>query len=299
MFLGVPAIFELLYKKIWQNIEKQGKGNTVRKAIKVNNVTKKVGLDIGKIFFKDITAVFGGRMRILICGGAAINPDVLNGIRDFGIQALQGYGLTECAPLAALNPDTAPVANSVGVAFPGINLDVKNVDETGIGELAIQGANVMLGYYNMPELTNEVIVDGWYYTGDMGYMDEKGYAYITGRKKNVIITKNGEYVFPEEVEYALNLSPYVLESMGFEKESSRKEDKILAAAIVADVEEIEMAFGKDVSHRKIEGIINDVVKDYNKKRALFKRIKHVIVRETPLKKNTSNKIVRFEEENKK
>ncbi|NLA69938.1 MAG: AMP-binding protein [Clostridiales bacterium] len=299
MFLGVPAIFELLYKKIWQNIEKQGKGNTVRKAIKVNNVTKKVGLDIGKIFFKDITAVFGGRMRILICGGAAINPDVLNGIRDFGIQALQGYGLTECAPLAALNPDTAPVANSVGVAFPGINLDVKNVDETGIGELAIQGANVMLGYYNMPELTNEVIVDGWYYTGDMGYMDEKGYAYITGRKKNVIITKNGENVFPEEVEYALNLSPYVLESMVFEKESSRKEDKILAAAIVADVEEIEMAFGKDVSHRKIEGIINDVVKDYNKKRALFKRIKHVIVRETPLKKNTSNKIVRFEEENKK
>lgn len=298
LFLGVPALFEKLYKKIWQNVRKQGKEKLLKKVIKINNKTKKIGINLGKIFFKDILAVFGGRMRMMICGGAAINPDVLNGIRDFGINAVQGYGLTECAPLAALNPDTAPVASSIGIEFPGIEVTIMDKDDDGIGEICVKGPNVMLGYYNMPELTDETIVDGWFHTGDMGYKDKDGYVYITGRKKNVIITKNGENVFPEEVEYLLNLSPVVLESMVFEEESENKDDMRIAASIVADMESIEEFYGKDLTDEQIDKLIWEVVDKYNDENPMYKKIRRVSIRRTELKKNTSNKIIRFAEENK-
>ena len=298
LFLGVPALFEKLYKKIWKNVRKQGKEKLLKKVIKINNKTKKIGINLGKIFFKDILAVFGGRMRMMICGGAAINPDVLNGIRDFGINAVQGYGLTECAPLAALNPDTAPVASSIGIEFPGIEVTIMDKDDDGIGEICVKGPNVMLGYYNMPELTDETIVDGWFHTGDMGYKDKDGYVYITGRKKNVIITKNGENVFPEEVEYLLNLSPVVLESMVFEEESENKDDMRIAASIVADMESIEEFYGKDLTDEQIDKLIWEVVDKYNDENPMYKKIRRVSIRRTELKKNTSNKIIRFAEENK-
>lgn len=298
LFLGVPAIFEKLYKKIWQNVRKQGKEKLLKKIIGINNKTKKIGIDIGKIFFKDILAVFGGRMRMMICGGAAINPEVLDGIRAFGINAVQGYGLTECAPLAALNPDTAPVASSIGIEFPGIKLSVQNVNDEGIGELCVKGPNVMMGYYKMPEETAEALAGGWFHTGDLGYIDEKGYAYITGRKKNVIITKNGENVYPEEVEYTLNLSPLIAESMIFQTEAENKNDTIIAATIVLDGESIEDLYGDDISDDKIEELIWEVVDGYNSKNPLYKQIRKISIRKTELKKNTSNKVIRFAEENK-
>lgn len=298
MFLGVPAIFEKLYKKIWQNVRKKGKENTLKKVIGINNKTKKVGINIGKIFFKDILAVFGGRMRIMICGGAAISPEVLDGIRDFGINAVQGYGLTECAPLAALNPDTAPVASSIGIEFPGIKLEVQDVNEEGIGELCVKGPNVMMGYYQMPEETAEVVQDGWFHTGDLGYIDEQGYAYITGRKKNVIITKNGENVYPEEVEYTLNLSPIIEESMVYQTEAENKNDTIIAASIVLDMEGVEEFYGEDMSDEELENLVWEVVDKYNAINPVYKQIRKINVRKAELKKNTSKKIIRFAEENK-
>jgi len=144
MFLGVPVLFENLYKKIWQNVRKKGKEKSLRRIIAVNNKTKKIGIDLGKIFFRDILAVFGGRMRMMIAGGAAINPEVLEGIQDFGIQALQGYGLTECAPMGALNPDIRPKSSSVGRAFPGFDVRIEDVNDEGIGEICLKGGNVML-----------------------------------------------------------------------------------------------------------------------------------------------------------
>ncbi len=345
MFLGVPAIFELLYKKIWQNVRKQGKekllkrvikinnktkkiginlGNIffkdilavfggrmrmmicggaaieklLKRVIKINNKTKKIGINLGNIFFKDILAVFGGRMRMMICGGAAINPEVLDGIRDFGINAVQGYGLTECAPLAALNPDIAPNSSSIGIEFPGIEVKIDDKDEEGIGEICVKGPNIMLGYYNMPELTDETLVNGWFRTGDMGYKDKDGYIFITGRKKNVIITKNGENVYPEEVEYLLNLSPIVLESMVFEEPSENKDDNRIAASIVIDMESVEEFHGKDLSDEEIEKLVEEVVDKYNEENPIYKRIRRISIRKEPLKKNTSNKIIRFAEENK-
>lgn len=298
MFLGVPAIFEKLYKKIWQNVRKKGKENTLKKVIGINNKTKKVGINIGKIFFKDILAVFGGRMRIMICGGAAISPEVLDGIRDFGINAVQGYGLTECAPLAALNPDTAPVASSIGIEFPGIKLEVQDVNEEGIGELCVKGPNVMMGYYQMPEETAEAVQDGWFHTGDLGYIDEQGYAYITGRKKNVIITKNGENVYPEEVEYTLNLSPIIEESMVYQTEAENKNDTIIAASVVLDMEGVEEFYGEDMSDEELENLVWEVVDKYNAINPVYKQIRKINVRKAELKKNTSKKIIRFAEENK-
>lgn len=300
IFLGVPAIFEKLYSTIWKNIRKQGKEKLLKKVIKVNNVTKKVGLDLGKKFFKQITDVFGGRMRCLICGGAAINPEILNGMRDFGIMALQGYGMTECAPLGALNPDTAPNPASIGVEFPGCKIKIDNIDEEGIGEICVYGPNVMLGYYQMPEITAETIdAEGWLHTGDLGYMDDNGYVFITGRKKNVIITKNGKNVYPEELEYLLSTILFVQESFVFAQETeSEKDDTTIVASIKMDSEILEEILGTEYTEEDVKKLIWAEVDKINENAPFYRKIKKVIVRKTDFVKNTSNKLVRFAEENK-
>lgn len=300
MFLGVPAIFEKLYSTIWKNVKKQGKEDLLKKVIKINRKTKKVGIDIGKIFFKQITSVFGGRMRCLICGGAAISPEVLDGIRDFGILALQGYGLTECAPMGALNPDTAPNSASIGVRFPGADLKVVDINEEGIGEICVYGDNIMLGYMDMPEETAAVIdSEGWFHTGDMGYMDDRGYAYITGRKKNVIITKNGKNVYPEELEYQLSLVPFVEESFVFEGESTGDKDTTIVASIKLDGEAVEEVLGAEYTEEQVKELIWKEVDKINADAPFYRTIKKVIIRKSDFIKSSSKKLIRFAEDNKK
>ena len=299
MFLGVPAIFENLYRTIWKNIRKQGKEKLVKRMIGLNRATKKIGIDLSGKLFSRITSAFGGRLRLVICGGAAINPQVLNGIGDFGILALQGYGLTECSPMGALNPDTAINAASIGVCFPGFELKTVEQNEDGIGEICIRGDNVMMGYYRMPEETAEVIdEEKWFHTGDLGYIDEKGYAYITGRKKNVIITKNGKNVYPEELEYQLSLSPYIAESFVFSSTQSGESDISIVASIRPDMELIRGESTEDPSDEEIKRILWDEVDKINETAPLYRKIKKVILRKTDFVKNTSNKLVRFAEENK-
>lgn len=300
MFLGVPAVFEKLYSTIWKTVKKQGKEDLLKKVIRVNRKTKKVGIDLGKIFFKQITAVFGGRMRCLICGGAAINPEVLDGIRDFGILALQGYGLTECAPMGALNPDTAPNSASIGVRFPGADLKVVNINEEGIGEICVHGDNVMLGYMDMPEETAAVIdSEGWFHTGDMGYMDSDGYAYITGRKKNVIITKNGKNVYPEELEYQLSLVPFIEEAFVFEGESSDEKSTTIVASIKLDQEAVEELLGAEYTEEQAKEMVWKEVDKINADAPFYRKIKKVIIRKSDFIKNSSKKLIRYAEDNKK
>ncbi|MGI6721472.1 MAG: AMP-dependent synthetase/ligase [Anaerovoracaceae bacterium] len=299
MFLGVPAIFETMYRRIWRTVRKAGKEKTLRRAISVNRVLKKLHIDLSSKLFKDVLSVFGGRMRELISGGAAISPEVMEGFRDFGINMLQGYGLTECAPMGALNPDKMPKATSVGYPFPACKVKIIDKDEDGIGEICLWGGNVMLGYYEMPQETAEVLQDGWFHSGDLGYLDEDGYLIITGRKKNVIITKNGKNVFPEELEYYLQEIPLISESMVFSEETSDGSDDTIVAALRLDPEEVQERCGQGTDEAKIEQIVWEEIEKINERQPFWKRIKKIIIRKDDFVKNTSNKIIRFAEGNKK
>lgn len=298
-FLGVPLIFESLYKTIWKNIRKQGKEKTVKKVLKLNKTTSKFGLNLNKILLKDILNVFGGRMHMMIAGGAAIDPDILQFFRDLGIMALQGYGLTECAPMAALNPDDNPRNDSIGHVLPGDEAMIADKNDEGIGEICLKGPNVMMGYYHMPEETEKVLVDGWFHTGDLGYMDGP-YLYITGRKKNVIITRNGKNVFPEELEYYLGKVSLVAESMVWAAKDKDGQDDMIVATIRPDMEEVEAALGKEAAQdaEKVEQLLWNKVDEINKNLPLFKKIRKISVRKEDFEKTTGKKIKRFVSENK-
>lgn len=301
MFLGVPALFETLYKTIMKNVRKQGKEKLVRKVMAVNKVTKRIGIDLNKKLLKDILKVFGGRMRVLISGGAAIDPAILQFFNDLGFIAVQGYGLSECAPMGALNPDQHKYMrnSSVGHILPGMDVKIADKDEDGIGEICLKGDNVMLGYYKMPEETAKVIKDGWFYTGDQGYIDEEKFIYITGRKKNVIIASNGKNVFPEELEYYLSQSNYVSESMVWGAEDEKSGDITIVAAIIPDADEVAEAIGKDADDEQIKALLWKEVDKINANLPMFKKIKKISLRHEEFEKNTSKKIKRFVESNKK
>ena len=302
MLLAVPLIFENLYNNIMKNVRKQGKEGLVRKVLAVNKVTKKIGLDLNKLLLKDILKVFGGRMRVLISGGAAIDPAILQFFNDLGFIAVQGYGLTECAPMAALNPDQHKNMrnSSVGHLLPGMEVKIEDKNEDGIGEICVKGPNVMMGYYNMPEETAKVIRDGWFHTGDLGYVDDKDFIYITGRKKNVIITANGKNVFPEELEYYLGRSNLVSESMVWAQEDEAGQDTVIVATIKPDMEEVESVIGKEAASdtAQVEKLLWAEVDKINEDLPFFKKIKKVTVRREEFEKTTGKKIKRFVESNK-
>ena len=293
ILLAVPLILESLYKKIWQNVKKSGKEKLLKKIILLNRKTKKIGVDLGPVFLKKITDVFGGRMRLIICGGAAINPEILQGINDFGITALQGYGLTECSPICALNPDKFFKNDSLGYVPPGFDAKIIDKDpETGIGEICVKGGNVMLGYYKMPEESAKVLVDGWLHTGDLGYLDKDNYIYLTGRIKNVIITKNGKNVYPEEIEYYLSNIPYIKESMVMGKESKGSDEILISASIFPDMEEVVEVLGDAPNVKAQEFLIWTEIDKINKELPYFKRIKKITIRSEEFEKTTGKKIKR-------
>ena len=290
VFLSVPLVFETLYKKIWEAIDKQGKTKLVKTMIKITNILDKVGIHLKRKIFKDIHNQLGGRARLYIAGAAGINPEVSKGFRDFGILAIQGYGLTECAPIVAVNRNNAHKDASVGLPLVGTELMVVNVNEDGVGEIITKGDHVMLGYYENEEATKENLKDGWFYTGDLGYQDDDGFVYITGRKKNVLITKNGKNVYPEEIEALLNDSDYIEETMVYLKPV--KDDLVLSAEIRVNKEYIEENF-KDISKEELKKIIWEEVKRIQQDLVIYKHIKEIHIRETEFEKTTTLKIKRY------
>ena len=295
----MPAIFDALYKAIWKGIRKKGKEKTVRTAMKVSDFLRRFGIDITDRLFAEIKSVLGGRMRMMISGGAAINPDILEDLQSFGIHAIQGYGLSEAAPMGALNPQSRPKSHSCGMAFPGFDAKIADPGSDGVGEICLKGDNIMLGYYRNPEATAEVIRDGWFYTGDLGYIDDEGYIVITGRKKNVIIAKNGKNVFPEELEYQLSLYDEIAEAMAFETDSEDETDKIIAVGIYPDWNYMKETYGDRADDdEEVRKIIWEIVDKVNAENPAYKMIRKVNLRHSEFSKNTSKKIVRFREENK-
>jgi len=238
-------------------------------------------------------------MKIIICGGAAIDPDVLQGIRDFGINAVQGYGLTECAPICALNPDKYPKNNAAGYPPPGFELKIHEPDpETGIGEICAKGGNIMLGYYKNPEATAEVLKNGWFHTGDLGYLDEDNFVHITGRIKNVIITKNGKNVYPEEIENYLGKIPYVNESLVWGKDSEDTGETLIFASIRADYDEVQEVLGENYTDEQVDALIWKEIDVLNSQLPFFMRIRKIDVRKEEFEKTTGKKIKRFVDSNK-
>lgn len=301
MMLAVPALVETLYKKIWQSIKKQGKDQMLTKLLKAARITRRLGLDISKPFTAEIMKLFGKNLRMIISGGAAIDPDILQFFNDLGIPAMQGYGLTECAPLTAVNPDVPKdmKLNAAGHLMPGMEVKIIDQNENGIGEICFKGMNVMLGYYNNPEATAEVIQDGWFHTGDLGYVDSENFIFITGRKKNVIITKNGKNVYPEELEYHLNHVPYIDESMVWGDDTDGANDTSIIAAVTVDEFEAVAALGEGYTDEEIEVLIWEEIDKINETLPMFKKIKKLTVRKEPFVKSTTKKIKRNSAENKK
>ncbi len=294
-FVSVPLVLEVMYKKLLKGIEEQGKTSLVNCMFKISNFLLKCGIDIRRKIFKPILANFAPNLRVLIAGGAPMNKNAIECFVGLGINLLQGYGLTETSPVLAGENDKYKRAGSVGFPLPGITVEIDNPNEHGIGEIKAKGPTIMEGYYGNEEATKEVLKDGWFYTGDLGYIDSDGYLFVTGRKKDVIVLKNGKNIYPEELEILINKLPYVAESLVFGKPDTKKDDLILCAKIVYNKDVMKEMF-KDTSVSEYHDIIwKDIKAEVNKSMPAYKSIKEIIVTDEPLIKTTTQKVKRFEE----
>lgn len=302
--IAVPLLIESLYNKINKTIEKSGKLGIVNSMIHVTNALKTMGVDIKKKVFNEIYENLGGNIRIIVSAAAPIDPKVGKWVQDIGISFLQGYGLTETAPIAALTPEFDARVGSAGKAVNCAELKIDNPNEKGEGEVLIKSKTLMLGYYEDEEATNEVIEvnengERWFHSGDVGYLDGDGYLYITGRIKNVIVTQNGKNIYPEEIEIMLNKIPEIKESMVYGKEVEGEKELIITAKVIPDFEEINIKYGKDLSDEKVHDIIWEKIKnDVNRELTSYKAIKKLEIKKDEFVKTTTMKIKRYVEINK-
>jgi long-chain acyl-CoA synthetase len=234
----------------------------------------------------------GGHMRLLISGAAAIDPVVIENFNAMGFTMFQGYGMTENSPIIAVNKDRYFKPASVGLPMPGTEIQIIDKDENGVGEIICKGDSVMLGYYKDPEETERVLIDGWLHTGDYGYFDEDGFLYISGRKKNVIVTKNGKNIFPEEVEFYLNKSKYISEVIVWGYDGEKSGDTVIYAEIFPDYEAVEGTYGK-IPKNELKQILKKEIDIINEQMPLYKRVKRFEIREEEFEKTTTKKIKRY------
>ena len=286
----VPAFLEAMNKKIWATARKSGKEGLLKTRMKVSDLLRKVGIDIRKRLFGSVLSAFGGKLELIICGGAKLDEDIINTFDSLGITVLNGYGITECAPLISANRNKYRKPGSVGTPILACRVKIDDPDENGEGEICVKGPNVMLGYYNNPEATAEVFdKDGFFHTGDYGRLDDEGWIYITGRKKNLIILSNGKNVYPEEIEADLQKVEGVCEVVVYAGESRVQKDKItIVAEIYPDKDLL-----KDKGITDHQKYFEDQVKVLNSKMPPYKAVKCVKLRDTEFQKNTSRKITRF------
>ena len=273
--------------KVLKTAEKEGKLAKLETGRKISKTLMKMGIDVRRKLFKDVIDGLGGKLRFLISGAAALDPKILEYATDFGILTVQGYGLTETAPTIASESYFYRKPGSVGHAMPGVEVKINDPDENGIGELFAKGPNIMTGYLDDEEANREVFVDGWFNTGDLARIDEEDYIFLTGRKKNVIVLKNGKNIYPEEIEALIDKIPYVVENVVMGEEEG--DDYRLVAHVVYDPE-AEAVKGK--TEDEIQALANADIEKINDEMPKFKRIKEVYLRTEPFEKTTTQKIKR-------
>ena len=295
VFVGVPLLIETIYKKIEQGIAKKGKTKLVNVAKKISNILLKLHIDIRKKLFKEIIDELGGELRSVISGGAPLDKKVAQGFNELGIKVVQGYGLTETSPVIASENCRKVKYGSVGFPMENVEVELVNQDEQGIGEIRVKGPNVMLGYYENEEATKAVLKDGWFYTGDLAYFDKEGYLFLTGRKKDMIVLKNGKKVFPDELEMVINRLDEVQECLVYGMPDNKdKNDIKISVKIVYDKEVVKEKY-PDIKKEELENIIWQKIKEINKTFPPYKYIKNMILTDEELIKTTTKKVKRNEE----
>ncbi len=288
----VPLFVSTMYKKIWDEAKKNGKDQLLKYLSGISHTLRQLSFDVRRTLFKQVLSAFGGKLEKIICGGAALNPELAESFSEFGVDIFEGYGITECAPLIAVNPYYAPKKGSVGPSVPccTVRIDPDHVNDKGYneGEIQVKGTNVMLGYYKNPEETAKVFTeDGWFCTGDIGYMDSDGYIFITGRKKYVIVLENGKNIFPEEIEEYISKYCSVAESVVLGRRN-QDGDIVLTAVVYPRMED----FPNPTDHVAIEAKIHDQLKKMNRKLVSYKQVRGLEFRYEEFEKTTSRKIKR-------
>ena len=292
--ISVPAVFDIIYRKVMKTIEKKGKMQNLEKGKKISQLLLKVKIDIRKQLFKEVHESLGPKLRLVVTGGAALDSETEKGFNDLGFDVEQGYGLTETAPVIAAETPKCRRLGSIGKKFPSVEVKIDNPDEEGIGELMAKGSSIMLGYYENEEATKAALdSDGWFHTGDLARIDKDGFIYISGRKKSVIVLNNGKNVFPEEIETLLNKVEGIKESFVYEKKENDGDVKV-CVEIVYDKELIKELYNID-GEESIKEFLWEKVKEVNRLMPKYKYIREMIITEEPLVKTTTLKIKRHEE----
>lgn len=293
VFVSVPLVLENIHKKVWKSIEEKGKKPLMKTMVAITKALAKIKIDVRRKAFKPILDQFGGKLRVVFVGAAPLDKKIIHGFNDFGVKLVQGYGLTETSPVVSCETDKEKRPGSIGLPLYNLDVKIQNPDEDGVGEILVKGPSVMLGYYENEEANKKAFQDGWFCTGDYGYLDKKGFLYICGRKNDVIVLKNGKNIYPQELETLLNQLPTVLESMVYSRDKSSM-DTTLCAKIVYDKEHIEQLYGKK-KLEEIKEIIWKQVKEVNQTLPDVKHIKEIVVTDEPLAKTTTQKVKRYEE----
>ena len=293
ILVAVPLVLETMYKKIQKGIKDQGKEELIKKVTKISNFLLKFHIDLRRKFFKQILNNFGGNLRLVLYGAAPMNKETIIAFNNMGIDLVQGYGATETSPVISAETDKEKRPGSVGIVFDDLEVKIDNPNEEGVGEILVRGPSVMKGYYENEEQTKKAFVDGFYKTGDFGYFDKDEFLYVTGRKKDIIVLRNGKNVYPEEIEILINKIPYVKESLVYQR-GQNVTDTMLCAKIVYDEDEIKKAYG-DMDEETYKEEIWKEVKKINEKLPSFKHIKKIDITTKDFEKTTTQKVKRYKE----
>ena len=293
VFVAVPLVLETMAKKIQKAINDSGKKNLIKRMTTFSHFLLKLKIDMRKQIFKPVLKQFDEYLRVVLYGAAPMDKETIEWYNDLGIELIQGYGLTESSPVLTAESSDKKRAGSIGIPLNNVEIKIENADKQGVGEIIAKGPNIMLGYYKNEEETNKALKDGWLYTGDYGYIDEDGFVFITGRKNDIIVLRNGKNVYPQEIEFLINKLPYVDESIVYSRDKSNT-DTLLCAKIVYNRENIENKFGKRGKEEYRELIWEDI-KNINKGLPTYKHIKEIFITEEPLEKTTTQKVKRYKE----